>query len=455
MYLIESKKGNRVLKENKIPEEIKKIIFISNKIITHIINRLFVNFRFFNLALGKISNSNKVDFSIGTYQTDGQDFFYNPLFIIKQYKSNCNNLYRSCLHIILHCIFRHMFISSTFIRRYWDLACDITVENIICELNKDFLKIPAEKDKLAFIKKITNKIKSLTAERIYYYLIDAKLSESELLAIENLFKSDAHDLWYIKFVPGNEMYDEKIKLKLAKQWKNISENMHVQLEDFEQDNLNLTLSLIQNLKEVNREKYDYTSFLKKFAKPKEVLKISDDEFDYVYYTYGLSLYKNLPLIEPLEYKDSNAIEDFVIAIDTSGSTSGELVQTFINKTFNILKTCESFAHKFNIHIIQCDTEIQKDTKITNQQDLDNCLEDLQIRGLGGTDFRPVFNYVDKLIKRKEFKKLQGLIFFTDGYGDFPAKKTEYPTAFVFIDNNENNYKVPSWAIKLVLQPHDI
>ena len=49
---------------------------------------------------------------------------------------------------------------------------------------------------------------------------------------------------------------------------------------------------------------------------------------------------------------------------------------------------------------------------------------MKIKGLGGTDFRPVFNLVDKLILDKEFTNLKGLIYFTDGYGDFPAQKPD-------------------------------
>ena len=30
------------------------------------------------------------------------------------------------------------------------------------------------------------------------------------------------------------------------------------------------------------------------------MKINDDEFDYIFYTYGLKLYEKMPLIEPLE-----------------------------------------------------------------------------------------------------------------------------------------------------------
>ena len=212
---------------------------------------------------------------------------------------------------------------------------------------------------------------------------------------------------------------------------------------------------MQNLREVNREKYDYTAFLKKFAVMGEVMKINDDEFDYIFYTYGLKLYKKVPLVEPLEYKDAKRIREFVIAIDTSGSTSGELVQKFVQKTYNILKSTESFFSKINLHIIQCDTEIQEHVKITNQEEFDRYISAMEIHGLGGTDFRPVFTLVDKLIEQREFTNLKGLVYFTDGYGDFPARKPNYETAFVFVDDEYNNPNVPPWAIKLVLQKDEI
>ena len=80
---------------------------------------------------------------------------------------------------------------------------------------------------------------------------------------------------------------------------------------------------------------------------------------------------------------------------------------------------------------------------------------MKIRGLGGTDFRPVFGYVNELIEKKEFQNLKGLIYFTDGYGTFPRKQPEYYTAVVYIDDEYNNPQVPVWAIKLVLKPEEI
>ena len=66
--------------------------------------------------------------------------------------------------------------------------------------------------------------------------------------------------------------------------------------------------------------------------------------------------------------------------------------------------------------------------------------------------RPV---TDKLIQEKEFRNLKGLIYFTDGCGEFSSKKPNYETAFVFVDDAYNNYDVPSWAIKLILKLEEI
>jgi predicted metal-dependent peptidase len=244
-------------------------------------------------------------------------------------------------------------------------------------------------------------------------------------------------------------------IELNATWQQIAERMQVDIETFGKQRGDMPGGLIQNLKEVNREKYDYTSFLKKFAVMGEAMKINDDEFDYIFYTYGLKLYDKMPLIEPLEYKEVKRIKEFVIAIDTSGSVVGEQVQAFVQKTYNILKSTESFFSKINLHIIQCDADIQEHIKITNQDEFDEYLKHMQIKGLGGTDFRPVFEKVDELIKNKEFRNLKGLIYFTDGYGIFPERKPDYDTAFVFVKDDYEIPDVPPWAIRLVLEQNDI
>ena len=433
-------------------------------------NTLLVNLRFLDMALSQFTYHEIDD---NTLLTDGKYLLYDPKHILRCYKSAKEIPVRDYLHIVMHCVFRHMFMDPTLNRVYWDLACDIAVQNVITELKLKAVTTARERQQAQYIAAIKKELKHVTAEKIYSYLRQSVPDPKKIAEIRGLFYADNHEIWYmtaaeietrfgISQTNGSEAGKEDetgagmgVSAVMAQVWQTISERMQVDLETFCKQRGLLPGSLTQNLAAVNREKYDYTAFLKKFAVMGEAMKINDDEFDYIFYTYGLQLYEKMPLIEPLEYKEIKAIKEFVIAIDTSGSTSGVLVQKFVQKTYNILKSTESFFTKINLHIIQCDADIQEDKKITCQEDFDEYLKTMQIRGLGGTDFRPVFEYVDQLRQSKEFTNLKGLIYFTDGNGAFPAKKPDYDTAFFFIDDDYNNPDVPSWAIKLVLQKDEI
>ena len=61
-------------------------------------------------------------------------------------------------------------------------------------------------------------------------------------------------------------------------------------------------SLQDMLQAENRERYDYRQFLRRFSVLKEEIEVDPDSFDPVFYSYGMSLYGNMPLIEPLETK---------------------------------------------------------------------------------------------------------------------------------------------------------
>ena len=243
--------------------------------------------------------------------------------------------------------------------------------------------------------------------------------------------------------------------ELAAAWEELAEQMQIEIEATIAQRGDEAGNLVAQLRAVNREKQNYEAFLKRFAVLRERMMVNDDEFDYIYYTFGMDRYGNMPLIEPLEYKDSRGIHDFVIAIDTSESCSGDMVQGFIRKTYNILSQTESFHSRVNIHIIQCDARIQSDKKIESLDALDLYLQDMELRGFGGTDFRPVFDYVNLLIEKGEFTDLRGLVYFTDGLGMFPRKQPDYDTVFVFLDDGYSDPEVPPWALKLILDEREL
>ncbi len=244
--------------------------------------------------------------------------------------------------------------------------------------------------------------------------------------------------------------------RLEKEWEEVSKEIEMGLETFAKEWGDEAGSFISRLRIANRKVYDYSDFLRRFCHSNEALKMNPDEFDYIYYTYGMNLYGNIPLIEPLEYRETNIIRDFVIAIDTSQSTSGELVKTFLEHTFSILKKSEEYSREVNIRIIQCDSKVQADTKITDLKQIDGIMENFVLRGYGGTDFRPLFAYVERLRARGELADLRGLLYFTDGLGQFPDAMPEYEVAFVFMDDGDRVLPpVPPWAMKVVLDEQGI
>ena len=233
-------------------------------------------------------------------------------------------------------------------------------------------------------------------------------------------------------------------------WEQIAKQVETELRTMEKERGDGAGTFMDNLTLANRSRVNYQDFLRRFATRAEDAKLNDEEFDYIFYTYGLKLYENMPLVEPLEYKESERIREFVIAIDTSGSCSRGLVQTFLTRTYEILSRGQGFDDRVNVHIVQCDAEVQSVTVIHDVAELAEYERGFTVRGYGGTDFRPVFAYVDDLVARREFTDLRGLVYFTDGYGTFPTKAPDYDVAFVFVEEDGKTRRVPPWSMKVVL-----
>lgn len=239
------------------------------------------------------------------------------------------------------------------------------------------------------------------------------------------------------------------------EWRDVASALAVNLQTYAKARGETLSGLVDELEQASHEPVDYSEFLRQFAIPGEVMRLSDDEFDYVYYTYGIDLYGNVPLIEPLEYREEKRVREFVIAIDTSGSVQGEIVREFVNATFDILKSTESFHSKVHVRILQCDTEVRSEDVITSLDELRDWGRSMKLLGGGGTDFRPVFRHVDALIEAGEFSNMVGLVYFTDGWGEYPDYMPAYRTAFAFYDDDFRPDTVPPWAIQVVLDKNAI
>ena len=259
--------------------------------------------------------------------------------------------------------------------------------------------------------------------------------------------------------PRDDAHASRIEPKqqaaAEEEWDGIYKQIEMDLHRAAMQEAETPGMLVAQIELAARKPVDYETFLRGFASMEEDLHVNDEEFDYIFYMFGFDLYGNMPLIDPLEYQEVNRVREFVIAVDTSASCKGELVTNFLTRTCEILQNTAQFGRNVNIHVIQCDARVQDETVITSLDQIDDITSNLQVKGLGGTDFRPVFDRVNALVEEGEFENLRGLIYFTDGKGTYPEHMPPYDTAFVFLEEDGIPVRVPPWAMKVVLDEDGI
>ncbi|NCC43062.1 MAG: VWA domain-containing protein [Clostridia bacterium] len=419
---------------------------ICTEILMNTRNELYLSMRFFDVALSSLSFL--PDGSTGSWGCDGSIFHFHPEYLLERYRENPVIVDRGFLHQLIHCLFGHLWTGNGKNAADWDLACDIAAEYLIDHLRVRCVHLPPSPLRREWYRRWEQKMQVLSAQKIYQQLEDMDPSAPEYRRMVDEFRRDDHQFW--RKPPENQKQQNR-----QKDWDDIRDKMQTEIEVFSKEESDEPGKLTEALQVENREKYDYREFLRKFSVLKEEMQVDMDTFDYIFYNYGMNLYGNMPLIEPLETREVQKVEDFVIVIDTSMSCKGELVQKFLEQTYQILSQAESFFRRINIRILQCDEKVQDDVKIENGNQLKEYMDYLEIKGQGGTDFRPAFLYVQELMAKKAFHKLKGLLYFTDGYGKYPVKMPPYDVAFVFLEQDYKDVDVPPWAMKLILTEDEI
>ena len=538
--------GNRV----ELDEMGKRILDASR-------TELYLSMRFLGPALHSLGWI--MDLSTAFVGTDAAMIRFNPNYLFQLYVNRPRFLNRTYLHMILHCVFRHMFTArEKEDRELWDLASDIAVDAIIDSMEYRAVAELTPEYRQKWYSRLEEEIHVLTAERIYQYFIERKRNYLEEMQLAQIFAYDDHSFWermedeeenpsgensrqkdsdnspsgntdskndsendsendsgHGNDDPdskkdsqtgnkennkeenkeknsernarrqrpsgrqdeggrrddgkdsnrrnGDEKNGEKNtheksvrKLKkienLNRQWKETSERMEAELLASGKEASQDRGSLDRILSISNRRRTDYREFLRKFAILREVTTIDPDSFDYGFYNYGLEVYGNMPLIEENEYREMNRIRTLVIAIDTSASCQEILVQRFLNETAAVLRNIGQFFSSSEVHIIECDEHVQDEIVVRDISDLEKYVESFHVKGGFGTDFRPVFSYIEEKRRTGEIRDMEALMYFTDGMGIYPEKPTDYDTAFVFFNDEElDDTKVPDWAMKLYIR----
>ncbi len=112
----------------------------------------------------------------------------------------------------------------------------------------------------------------------------------------------------------------------------------------------------------------------------------------------------------------------VVAIDTSGSVDETLLAEFLGEINSIMQSYPNYE----IDVITADAKVQSHKVFLPGESLD-----YEVSGGGGTDFRPVFEYIDSYINYPTL-----LLYFTDGMGTFPEQEPSYDVMWVMPEELE-------------------
>lgn len=404
-------------------------------------NELYLNLPFLDAALCALPLAE--GFDTPTLATDTKVLYYNGAWMAARYERARSLACRAYLHVVLHCLLRHPAGRKGRDGELWDLCCDIAVESILDELDYPCLSPAAPSVRRTHLyRTLKEHMPVLTAGAIYRQFRREPLSEYDRATYAREFLQDDHSLW--EKTQNEQEQDDP--------WPRIAERVQTGMQTVMSDSATGGQAIAEQLRVENQPSDNYAAFLRRFAVMGEEMGVDPDSFDYGYYAYGLRHYGNMPLIEPLETREVKRISDFVVAIDTSMSTSGDLVRQFLAYTYGILKDTESFFRQINLYIIQCDDQIRAEQHIRSPRELADYMEHFTLIGQSATDFRPVFARVNELQKAGAFHRLRGILYFTDGLGIYPSKRPPYDAAFVMLAGQGYPERVPPWGIRVVLDP---
>lgn len=346
------------------------------------------------------------DEEIRFYASNGVKFKYNSEFIKACSMEELQFILTNC---VMHHILAHQQRKLKRKGALWQLATDFAINSM---LKKNGMKIPKGAN-------FNNEFRNMYAEEIYTHL-------QEQLNFEG---SNAFEEEQIKELSNLESADEQ---KGFANLKNIDED----LDENDEAQWEYAASLA---KEVAQRKSLAPSGFERFAKKLQVKNI-DWRFE-LYNAINRHMRNNYAFMPPNKKHIYRGIAlpsltsdtlSLVVAIDTSGSIKEDLLGAFIAEFKSIMQNFPAVA----IELIIADAKVQAHYSFQGGDELDFAL-----KGGGGTDYRPVFDFIDSNLPMSSM-----LLYFTDGEGIFPRIPPSYEVLWAL---SQNKNKIP-FGRKLVI-----
>ena len=343
--------------------------------------RLVIKFPFYgSVCLGvKV----KPDASVSTMCTDGKSILWSPDFVdtIDQEQT-----VGTIAHEVLHIILKHPLRRGNRDLLLWNIATDFAINQILVDAG---FKLPEGV-------LIDPQYKGLTAEAIYDRLPeDAKeqYGDAVIGEVKDAKKDDGSDMSQAEVKQMEADIDAKIMM--AATGAKAVGKMPAFVKDL--------------IEEMERSQVDWRNVMRRFVG-------GDQPDDYSFRRLHKKMYHMNGMISPTIEKIGAG--DVVIGIDTSLSVCKRELSFFLGEINAISEDLKPRS----ITVITCDARVQTVKRYEQGEEI----QMIEIGGRGGTEVKPVFDYIEK-----HQLPVDNMVYLSDmEIFDYPENPPHYPTLWV-------------------------
>lgn len=356
--------------------------------------------------------------------TQKMELFYNPKFV--ELLTN-NELVGVLVHEVLHIAYVHHLRVKSRERTLWNIATDIVINNCVLAQNFELPKhglIPTNNSITLGTITIEN-IDQKSAEQIYDEILKQNLSADE----HQSSVLDDHSGWGDGQSSGNGEEKQDEGAAASGQGMEQSEGRQIMDEQKVKEIVEQAAAYARKQGTMPAGMDRIIGNLRKSKVPwRALLRKHVSSFIRSNWTWRRPNRKYIWSDMYMPSLDGEKL-NVIVHLDTSGSITQQELGDFVSE---ILSIARSF-NEVEFRVLSGDTKVTTDVLINSFNV--NKIKSLKVIGGGGTDHRPLFEYV------KKYKAYSMLIAFTDGYTSWP-NKTTIPTIVVL---NNHDAQAPSWA----------
>ncbi|MCD8022562.1 MAG: hypothetical protein LUF30_06190, partial [Lachnospiraceae bacterium] len=174
-------------------------------------NQVYFQLRYMEHALFYLKPEERMGIRMGS---DGRKLYYEVNYLLKRYLQSPDAVACDYLHTVFHCLYQHPLQAKEYDRRYWDLAADIAVADVMGELRLKRMDREISPRCYVITEHLKKEVPLMSAPHIARYLMmeEARLEKlfgMNLQEMREVFARDDHSCWRYRTKKRTEENKEK------------------------------------------------------------------------------------------------------------------------------------------------------------------------------------------------------------------------------------------------------